>query len=115
MFVDTSLGSSKREAKIQLDQGCSQHGGFSNSFLVRVGQEAGRAYRGIQVKLNLWGRLYNPREQGRRLRGEAQELATAEEETSQGRWCCRNRRLGNARGVSDSCEHFYGFVLAHSL
>lgn len=57
MFVDASLGSSKR-GKIQVHQGCSEHGGeFSNSFLVPVGQEAGRSYRGIQGKLKIWERL----------------------------------------------------------
>ena len=30
--------------------------GFSNSFLVHISQEAGRAYGGIQVKLKLWER-----------------------------------------------------------
>lgn len=44
-----------------------------------------------------------------------QEQVTAGEETSQGQWCCRNRKLGNARGVSGSCESFSGLVLVHSL
>lgn len=44
--------------------------------------------------------------------GKRQEQLWAGEETSQGQWCCRNMRLGNATGVSDA---FYGFVLAHSL
>lgn len=49
---------------------------------------------------------------GEEAEGEEAKQLRAGQETSQGQWCCRNLRLGNAIGVSDA---FYGFVLVHSL
>lgn len=49
---------------------------------------------------------------GEEAEGEEAKQLKAGQEISQGQWCFRNLRLGNAIGVSDA---FYGFVLVHSL
>lgn len=64
MFVDISLGSSKREAKPSWTRAALSKERFSNSFLVPVGQETGKAYGGIQVKLMLWERLVQSKKVG---------------------------------------------------